>query len=463
MEKNILVGLLCIFLVSSSALSQDVDEDAFFIKKIHNTALGQGRAYDWLKDLTDLGPRPTGKPQTAAALAYVKQVLDTLGVDSVWLQPCMVPHWERGDKEQVRIVNSNKIGSLDLRALALGNSVGTGDKGLTAVVVQVRSLDEAEKLGKAGKLKGKIVFYNRPFDNSQIRTFTAYGGAVDQRVYGPAKAAKYGAVAALVRSMTGKLDEVPHTGVTVYEEDGRAIPAAAISTLDADMLARLLEEEEVRVFMRMTCKTYSMKPSFNVVAEIKGSEKPDEILLVGGHLDSWDVGTGAHDDGAGCVQSMDVIQIFKRLGYRPKRTLRCVLFMAEENSGSGARAYAAASDEKGERHIAAIESDAGGFSPRGFTCEADPSVFVEKFSKAAAWSPLLEPYQLFVTKGGSGADISKLKHQKPLLIGLSPDSQRYFDYHHTAIDTFDKVNQRELALGAAAMASLIYLMDKYGM
>jgi len=388
-------------------------------------------------------------------------VLDTLGMDSVWLQPCIVPHWNRGDKEEVRITNS-ALGSMNLNVLALGNSIGTSSEGIVAEVIEVQSLEEVEKLGNAG-VNGKIVFYNRPMDPTQIRTFNAYGGAVDQRVFGASKAAKFGAVAVLVRSMTTKLDDFPHTGTLVYAEDAPKIPGLALSTNDAEKLSNIIKKGKVDIYIKTNCGMLSDKPSYNVVGEIKGSTHPNEIILVGGHLDSWDVGQGAHDDGAGCVHAMDVIQILKRLNYQPKRTIRCVLFMNEENGQGGAIAYMEASNKNKEYHLAAIESDAGGFTPRGFTADGDESIFVEKFQKVTKWLPLVEPYGLYLQKGGSGADISRLKSQKGLLFGFRPDSQRYFDYHHTAADRIEAVNQRELELGAASMTTLVYLLDKHGL
>jgi len=460
-----LIPVLFLFLQNESFSQKSAkgDEDAFFIKKIYNTALTQGQCYPWLTHMTTkIGGRLAGSPQAAAAVEYTYQMLDTLNLDSVWLQPCMVPHWIRGEKEQVRIVNSNVIGSLDLNALALGNSIGTGKDGVSAEVIEVKSLDEVERLGESN-IKGKIVFYNRPMDPTQLRTFRAYGGAVDQRSQGPSMAAKYGAVAVLVRSMTTRLDDVPHTGGLNYKAGIKKIPAVAISTNDAELLSRVLKKEKTHVFVRTTCEMLADKLSYNVIGEIRGSEFPNEIILVGGHLDSWDVGSGAHDDGAGCVHSMDVMQIMKRLNYRPKRTIRCVLFMNEENGLAGGKAYAKASNEKGEFHLAAIESDAGGFTPRGFSSTAHEDVFKEKYKNMTEWLPLLEPYGLGFTRGGSGADISPLKSQKGLLIGFRPDSQRYFDYHHTGIDNIDAVNKRELELGAASIMSLVYLIDKYGL
>jgi hypothetical protein len=439
------------------------DEDAFFLRNIHNVALTKGQSYPWLDYLCNrIGARLSGSPASIAAVEYTKQMLDTLGLDSVWLQPCTVPHWYRGEPEQVRIVNSRKIGVQDLRALSLGNSIGTGPKGLTAEVIEVQKLDDLETLGRE-KIAGKIVFFNRPMDPTQLNTFAAYGGAVDQRGAGASKASKYGAVAVLVRSMTTRNDDVPHTGSQNYEPGVLQIPALAISTNDANLLSRVLKEEAVQVYIRNTAQMLAPKPSFNVIGEIRGSQFPKEIIAIGGHLDSWDVGTGAHDDGAGCVQSMDVLQLIKRLGYRPKRTIRCVLFMNEENGLAGGNAYKAISTTKKEYHLAAIESDRGGFLPRGFTVDGEESIFEKKYKKVMSWSPLLEAYGLVMHKGGSGADIGPLKSQKGLLFGFEPDSQRYFDYHHTAIDTFDTVNKRELELGVAAMTSLVFLLDKYGL
>ena len=262
---------------------------------------------------------------------------------------------------------------------------------------------------------------------------------------------------------TTRLDDIPHTGVTVYPEDGKQIPALAISTNDAELLSRLLKQETVKVFIKSNCRKLEDALSYNVIGEIKGSEFPEEIILVGGHLDSWDVGSGAHDDGAGCVHAMDVLQLIKRLDYQPKRTIRCVLFMNEENGLAGGLTYAQASNEKGEFHLAAIESDAGGFTPRGFSCDAEDAVFTEKFKSVVEWLPLLEAYDLRFSKGGSGADIGPLKSQKGLLFGFRPDSQRYFDYHHSRIDNIEAVNKRELELGAASITSLVYLIDKYGL
>jgi len=446
---------------STVAIPAEYQEDARFIRRIYDDVLTQSSSYDWLYYLTKrIGARLSGTPEAAAAVEYTRQMMDTLRLDEVRLEPCMVPHWQRGTYEEVRIVHSNKVGSLDLRAVSLGGSLGTGPMGITAEVVEVLSLDAVDTLGAT--LAGKIVFFNRPMDPTRINTFNAYGGAVDQRALGAARAGKYGAVGVLVRSMTTSMDDIPHTGSMSYDPEVNPIPAMGISTNDAALLSRLLKEEPVRVFMRNNSSMATEKPSHNVIGEIKGSLYPDEIILVGGHLDSWDLGEGAHDDGAGCVQALGVMETLKRLNYQPKRTIRVVMFMNEENGLRGGRTYWANSYKAGEYHLGAIESDRGGFTPRSFSAEGHPDIFAEGYKNISRWLPLLEPYGLTFEIGGSGADIGGLKDQKGMLFGLVPDSQRYFDVHHTAADVLETVNKRELELGTAAMATLVYLLDQYG-
>ncbi|HMQ46974.1 MAG TPA: M28 family peptidase [Saprospiraceae bacterium] len=444
------------------AAQQHNDKDAFFIREIHRQALVHGEAMQQLTILSEqIGGRLAGSEQSAKAVAHCADYLKSLGVDTVYLQPCEVPRWERGEPETVEITVLGQSETLPLHALALGNSIGTGPTGLMAEAVEVKTLDEVDSLGE--QLRGKIVFFNERMDDGELNTFSAYGKAAGSRVRGASRAARYGAVGVLVRSLTTQIDEVPHTGTLVYEEGIPRIPAMAISTMDAEKLSDLLESRTVQVFMRSTCQILESAISHNVVAEIKGTAYPEDIILVGGHLDSWDVGGGAHDDGAGCVHAMEVMRLIKAMNYQPKRSIRCVLFMNEENGLGGGKAYQAASFAAGEYHMAAIESDRGGFTPRGFTVEGHESVLKNKFRKLSDWLPLLEPYGLGFRLGGSGADISGLKNQKGLLIGFEPDTQRYFDYHHTAIDRIEAVNERELELGAAAMMSLVYLLDQYGL
>lgn len=438
------------------------DEDAFKIREIYDQVLTDGKCYDWLEYMCKtVGPRLSGSPGAAASVEFGKQTFEEMGFDTVWLQPCMVPHWERGKPASARIINSSILGTKDLKVIALGGSGNSGSIGVSGEVIEVQSIDEVKELG--ARARGKVIFFNRPMDPKQIRTFAAYGGAVDQRVHGPREAAALGAVGAIVRSMTTRIDDVPHSGVTYFKDGIEPIPAVAVSTNDANLLSDLLKSEKIRVNVQTDCKWLEDKLSYNVVGEIRGSTHPNEIILVGGHLDSWDVAEGAHDDGAGCVQALEVVSTFKALAIKPKRTLRCVWFMNEENGQAGAKIYAEWSNGLNERHIAAIESDRGGFTPRGFTTEADDSVYKEKLKLAKRWEPLLTPYGLTIGTGGSGADITRLKPQKGLLFGLNPDSQRYFDYHHARNDVFENVNRRELELGAAAMSALVYLIDRHGL
>lgn len=450
---------LSILFLSTMLCAQD--EDAYMVKNIHNEALSNGKAYDWLHSLCKKhGGRIAGSKAYLGAANYTKGELEKIAGVNAYLQPCEANYWQRGKFDEVSVLFKNGK-KKKLNTLALGNSVATPKSGITGEVIEVNSLDDVEKLGKE-KIGGKIVLFNRPMDPTQIRTFSAYGGAVDQRVYGPSKAGEYGAVAALVRSMTTNQDDVPHTGVTVYKDSLIRIPGIGISTNDADYLSQALKGGQVKVSVISGGKMMGKRSAPTVIGEIRGSDFPDEIILIGGHLDSWDVGEGAHDDGAGCVQAMEVLRILESLQYKPKRTIRCVLFSNEENGLAGGKTYAAESNAKGEFHLAAIESDAGGFSPRGFSFEADTSVFKTYYKNVNKWLPMLESYGLHFETGGSGADIGPLKSQKGLLIGLRPDSQRYFDFHHTATDTFENVNKRELELGAAAMASLVFFIDKYG-
>jgi hypothetical protein len=406
-----------------------------------------------------IGPRLSGSPGAAAAVEWSRHVMKEYEFDSVWLQPVMVPHWVRGQKEEGRIVNSKKMGTVSVNICALGGSIGTGPGGIAAQVVEVKTFDELKQLGNS--VKGKIVFFNRPMDPTKINTFVAYSGANNQRSSGASEAAKYGAVAVVVRSLGSNIEDYPHTGGMTYAPNVQQIPAVAISTRHAELLSKLLKDDaSMQFYIETHCEMLEDAPSFNVIGELRGGEYADEIIVVSGHLDSWDLAQGAHDDGAGCVQAIEVLRLMKEIGYKPKRTIRAVMYMNEENGLRGGRAYAAAAEKNKEKHIAAIESDRGGFTPRGFTMSASDA---EK-EKIRSWKPLLEPYGLSDFSGeGGGADIGPLAPMGVALIGFLPDSQRYFDYHHTPVDTFDKVNKRELEMGSASMAGLVYLLDKYGL
>ncbi|WP_460968562.1 M28 family peptidase [Spirosoma migulaei] len=433
--------------------------DSVAIRKIYNEALSNGKSYEWLRHLTkQIGPRLSGSTGAQKAVDWTKQVMEKEGFDRVFLQEVMVPHWVRGAKEVAYIQNGKQKTTVPIAAL--GGSVATGPKGVEASVIEVTSFPELRALG-ADKVKGKIVFYNRPMDPTKINTFEAYGGAVDQRANGATEAAKLGAVGAIVRSMNPRHDDYPHVGGMRYGTGVPLIPTAAISTNGADLLSKSLKENpNLTFYFKQSCETLPDAKSYNVVGEIKGSEKPDEIIVVGGHLDSWDLAEGAQDDGAGCMQSIEVLRLFKALGIKPKRTLRAVMFMNEENGLRGGVQYADLAKKNNEKHMAAVESDAGGFTPRGFGIVGTP----EQRAKVMPWKPLLAPYGLLeIGGGGGGADIGPLAQSGTVLFGFKPDSQRYFDYHHTAVDNFEVVSQRELELGAASMAALIYLLDQYGL
>lgn len=429
-------------------------------KNIIETALSQGKAYAMLAELTqEIGPRLSGSPQAAAAVEWGRQTMLKYGLENVHLQEVFVPHWVRGPVEEAAVINSLTVGTVTLAVCALGGSVGTPELGIVGEVIEVHNFEEVKALGH--KAEGKIIFYNRPLDPRKMDTFSAYVDAVNQRSRGAIEAAKVGAVSVLVRSMTTRLDKVPHTGGMRYDDKVPKIPAAAISTMDANFLSKLIKKEgSVRVRLRLSCEILPDVPSANVIGEIKGTEKPDEVVLLGGHLDSWDKGQGAHDDGAGCVQAIEALRLLKSMGLRPKRTLQAVLFMNEENGLRGGRKYAEVVKKHGPKHIAAIESDRGGFTPRGFSVRAKD----ELFNKIARWAYLFESMVAgkFIP-GYGGVDISPLEKLGVPTIGLVVDSHRYFDYHHSDNDTFDKVNERELELGAAAMAILAYVLAMEGM
>jgi hypothetical protein len=424
-------------------------------------ALARTEAYEDLRTLTSQSPgRLAGSKSLERAVEWAERLLTSMNLDRVYKQDVMVPHWERGAPESVRLLTSDGAATA-LAALALGGSGPSPESGVTAEVIEVRSLDELAALGQE-KITGKIVFFNRPLASDVYLPGTAYGGAGDQRNRGPAAAAKFGAVAALTRSLTQSVDDVPHTGNTTYPPNTDKIPAAALSTLAANRLsAALAADPKLRLEIKINARWLPNARSHNVIGEIRGSEFPDRIILVGGHLDSWDITPGAHDDGAGVVQSIEVLRLFQTLGIKPRHTLRCVLFTAEENSLAGALEYASIAKNSGARHVFAVESDNGGFGPNGFefgSTQGDAHV------RAARWRALFEPWGIWhFRKGSAGADVAPLMLQGVPVAEITPDSQRYFDYHHTTIDTIEKVNPRELQLGAAALASLIWLVDTQGL
>ncbi len=425
-------------------------------KQIFRKGMSEQHAFEYLKTITSVGPRLTGSSQAEAAVELTRKLMEEMGLDNVHLEATEVPHWVRGEAEEGWITSSGS-GTISVPVAAIGGSIATFSEGISSQVVEVKSFIELNKLGD--RAKGKIIFYNKPMDPKLLNTFQAYAGAVAYRVRGATEAAKHGAVGALVRSLTLRSDDYPHTGLMQYDPGVKKIPAACISTRGADLLSDLLKKDPELTFgMKLSCADLDPEISHNVVGEIEGSEKPEEIILMGGHLDSWDLSPGAHDDGAGCAHSLEAIRLIKESGLKPKRTIRAVMFMNEEFGGSGGRDYVASEKRQREIHLAAIESDRGGFLPLGFA--VGDAQTAEKFKK---WEHFFQSIGMFwIRPGGGGVDIAPLGQQGTLLIGLVPDSQRYFDVHHSGKDVIDTVNPRELELGAIAMAVLAYILAEEG-
>ena len=439
----------CRSLGSGATKQEPTSAEAISAKKLHDLGLSMGRAYELLRSLVTEAPqRLSGSEGADRAVEWAEATMKKIGLSNVRLEPCTVPHWERGEIEEVELIQPGP--PRPLPALALGGSIGTPREGLQAEVVVVRSPIELDQLGES--IRGKIVLFNRPMPRALRNTFQAYRSAVPQRTGGAVEAAKRGAIATLVRSMTTRQDDVPHTGAMRYAEGVPKIPAVAISTRAADRLASLAREgKRIEVRIRLSCKTHEPKESANVVGEIVGRSKAKDVVVIGGHLDSWDVGQGAHDDGSGIVHCLEAVRLLRALGARPKRTIRVVCFMNEENGLAGARAYARAHAD--EPHHAAIESDRGGFEPKGFTTSARGA----RFERYKQYVRELSAFDMGrCIPGGGGADIAPLGERGVPLFGLLPAWHRYFDYHHSERDTIDAVHPRELQLGAVAVAWLAW-------
>lgn len=465
---------LLVCCITGNASAQNAADSAM-IRKISDYIMEKGAAYENLRELCKkIGARLSGSPAMYKAEEWGRKVLTGMKADKVYFQQCSIPHWVRGAKEELRFVSPYLVnfnvksgktasGKNTLEVLSLGNAVGTGAKGITAPVLVVKDFVELEL--RKNEAKGKIVYFSYPFKQTFIRTFEGYGDAVRYRSSGASRAAKYGALAVMIRSVTPAPDNHPHTGALRYNDSFPKIPAVAIGIKDAmeleKMYASIPQGNNLTVFLRTNCVMLPDTIAHNVIAEIKGSEFPDEIITIGGHLDSWDPAEGAHDDGAGIVQSMEVINVFRQIGYTPKRTIRVVLFANEENGLRGGLKYADEAKKSKEKHILAIETDAGGFTPRGFSGTMNDT----QFAKFSSWKPLLSPYGIEnMEKGGGGADIGPLNRALGTpVVGLEPDSQRYFDVHHAGSDVFEAVNRRELHLGAVTIAALVYLADQYGL
>jgi Zn-dependent M28 family amino/carboxypeptidase len=427
------------------------------VDRIVDTMVASPRAYETLSYLTDhIGPRLSGSKNADLAVQWAMRKYREWGVDA-HTEPVKVPHWVRG-AERGRLVSHN---DQKIVLTALGGSTATPAAGLTAEVVEVTSFDELTKLGRA-KVKGKIVLYNKAMNMALVesgRAFDAYSEAVVFRGIGASKAAELGAVASLVRSVSSASLRTPHTGSLRYDEAQSKIPAAAVTPEDAELIHRLLAQgERVRMHLVLTPQTLPDKMSANVIAEIRGTERPQEIVLIGGHLDSWDLGTGAIDDGSGCAMVMETMRTLKELGIRPKRTIRAVLFMNEENGLRGGRAYfdGAAKREEIAHHVAAIETDAGAAPPVGFitTLHGDALArFTTRVKALNRIAPLT-----WESSKHTGADTSPLTDAGVPGFGLVPDPRHYFDFHHTPADTLDKIDPKALAQDAAAIAALAYVI-----
>lgn len=453
MKINVRWILLCALLLASPLAAQKLD--SLMIRRIFDEALERGHSYENLRELCkDVGHRLTGSEGYKRAEKWGAEKMRSYGLENVRLQPFEAPYWHRGDVEKCQIVENGRV----LNITALGGSIGT-DGPLTAEVIEVAGTDYLEEMGRE-KIEGKIVFLNKPMNAKLINTFHAYGGCAGERWSGAAKAAEFGARGVILRSLSLRADDFPHTGVMGYNDTIPKIPAVAVSTNDAHYLSGLLEKQKVTVTMELECEDRGETTAHNVIGEIRGREFPEKVIVVSGHLDSWDIGEGAHDDGAGIVHALEILRLFKKLEYAPRYTIRCVMYGNEENGARGGQAYADAVKAEGEIHVAALESDRGGFTPRGFSIDArdDQLEYLQKFKA------LLEPYYLHLMEAGySGVDVGYLKNGQTTLIGFVPDTQRYFDVHHSANDVFEQVNRRELELGSASSAALIYLIDKYGL
>jgi carboxypeptidase Q len=459
---RILLALAFAVLASCSDTAEIADASRPYqgiVDRLRESGLAGERAFEILERITSVGPRLTGSSQAAAAVELSLKLMEEMGLARVHSEPVEVGHWVRGDIAEAAIAASGARAAVPLAVCALGGSVGTPENGITAQVVEVQSIDKLASLGP--ELEGKIVFFNRPMDRRLAEPFAAYGAAADQRVDGASAAARHGAVAVLVRSLTFRQDRNPHTGLMRYSPQVRRIPAAALSTSDADALSVLLKKDHtISVSLRMNCRDMGRVVSANVAGQVTGSELPDEVILLGGHLDSWDLGVGAHDDAAGCAAALEALGLIKDLGLRPRRTIRAVFFMDEEFGGTGGRAYEAAPGRKGERHLVAAESDRGGFVPLGLAIGGRDGKILERMK---SYHALFRPLgAAFIVPGGGGVDVGPLIEKGAVPAAVITNAHAYFDHHHSALDTVASVHPRELELQAVILAVLAYILAQEG-
>ena len=451
--KYSIIKILPLFL--GGFLFAQTQQDSLQFKNISDEVLVNGTAYENLWDLTqNIGQRLSGSAAYEKATDWAVLKLKEAGADKVWKEEVMVPVWERG-KESLQIKEGNGNWK-SLKMLSLGNSEGTNGKDVEAEIILVKTKAEFDQLTPA-QVKGKIVFFNYAFNQKFIMTGMAYGDASIYRRASASWAGKKGAKAVIIRSLSSAFDDVPHTGMMRYDEDDHAkIPAVAIGPKSADALEKTLKTQKVTAKLNSNATMKGEKLSYTVIGEITGN-KDQSVIVVSGHLDSWDVGEGAQDDGAGIVQSIEVLRTFKKLGIKNNHTIRVVCFANEENGVKGGNQYAENIKKNNDKHLFAIESDGGGYTPRGFGLVMN----AEKRAQIQSWKNLFSPYGLHnFDIQYAGTDIEPMETLSVPLASLIPDSQRYFDIHHSEEDTFDKVNRRELLLGAAAMGQLIYMIDK---
>ncbi len=456
MKKIILISFLISVFISCSKKELSETE---IIKQIFQEAEQSTVSYKNLKYLTDhFQKRLACYPEGIEAAKWTKQLMENMNLDRVFLQEITVMNWERGTIEEGRILLNNR--AIDVNVCALGRGISTPEKGIRAKVIEVNGLEDLKNF-TPDETKGKIIFFNQAMNPELKNTFQAYGEAAGQRFNGPAMAAQHGAVGAIIRSLTTSIDTFPHTGTTRKMDDSETVPAVSIATKHANLLSEKLKKNpDLEFYFKTNCKNKPDTISYNAIGEITGSEFPNEYIVVGGHLDSWDNSGGAHDDGGGCMQAIEVLRIFKEIDYKPKRSIRAVMFMDEEISQGGGRDYARTAKEKNEIHIFALESDRGVTKPLGFSFD----VTEKDFERITEWMPLFKPYGIDTfTKGGGGVDIGPLKENGTALSGLLTDPANYFDWHHSGNDTFDHIVREDMQKGAAAMAALIYLIDKNGL
>mgnify|MGYP001288720563 FL=1 len=443
---------------SSTQFDQETSD---VINTFYSDALELRESYELLRVLSkDIGPRPSGSEGAKKAVLWSKEVMENYGFDSVYLQEVMVPHWERGDVEEAYFYEGKE--KINLSILGAGGTVSTPSEGITAKVIEVSSLDEVDELGREN-IQGKIVFYNKAFNQRYINVGTSYGETGFQRRTGAVKAAEHGALASVFRSLSSSTyEDFPHTGGMSYKEGLDSIPHGGLGVLSSEKLSKAIKENpNLELTVKLSGTWYPDALSHNVIGLIRGTKNPEKIITVGGHLDSWDIGEGAHDDGAGCVHSIGALRLFQKQNIKPNNTIRAVMFMNEEFGLRGGLKYAEIAVKENEQHIAAIESDASGYVPRGFGFSGSD----EQLNKIQDWLKYFDKNTIsYFSKGGGGADIGPLHRQTGTpMFGLSIDGQKYFEMHHTAKDVFELVHARELELGTASLASLVYLIDKYGL